>query len=152
MAELKNGKIVKVAGPVVTAEGMIGARMYDVVCVGKDNLIGGIVGLHGDRANVQVDKNTVGIGPGEEVINTGAPLSLELGPGLISSIYDGIQRPLDELYACVLALVAVTVPFEMLKSNWSGPHQEKNPVLVRVVFVDPVVIGWVICCVSPRSL
>ena len=98
MAELKNGKIVKVAGPVVTAEGMIGARMYDVVRVGTDNLIGEIVELHGDRANVQVYEDTVGIGPGEEVINTGAPLSVELGPGLISSIYDGIQRPLDELY------------------------------------------------------
>lgn len=98
MAELKNGKIVKVAGPVVTAEGMIGARMYDVVRVGADNLIGEIVELHGDRANVQVYEDTVGIGPGEEVINTGAPLSVELGPGLISSIYDGIQRPLDELY------------------------------------------------------
>ncbi len=98
MAELKNGKIVKVAGPVVTAEGMRGARMYDVVRVGTDNLIGEIVELHGDRANVQVYEDTVGIGPGEDVINTGAPLSVELGPGLISSIYDGIQRPLDELY------------------------------------------------------
>jgi V/A-type H+-transporting ATPase subunit A len=98
MAELKNGKIVKVAGPVVTAEGMNGARMYDVVRVGTDSLIGEIVELHGDRANVQVYEDTVGIGPGEDVINTGAPLSVELGPGLISSIYDGIQRPLDELY------------------------------------------------------
>jgi V/A-type H+-transporting ATPase subunit A len=98
MAELKNGKIVKVAGPVVTAEGMNGARMYDVVRVGTDRLIGEIVELHGDRANVQVYEDTVGIGPGEDVINTGAPLSVELGPGLISSIYDGIQRPLDELY------------------------------------------------------
>jgi len=97
MAELQNGKIVKVAGPVVTAEGMNGARMYDVVRVGTDNLIGEIVELHGDCANVQVYEDTVGIGPGEDVVNTGAPLSVELGPGLISSIYDGIQRPLDEL-------------------------------------------------------
>ena len=97
MAEFKNGKIIKVAGPVVMAEGMIGARMYDVVRVGAENLIGEIVELKGDRASIQVYEDTVGIGPGEEVVNTGAPLSVELGPGLISSIYDGIQRPLDQL-------------------------------------------------------
>ena len=97
MAELKNGKIIKVAGPVVMAEGMIGARMYDVVRVGAENLIGEIVELQDDRASIQVYEDTVGIGPGEEVVNTGAPLSVELGPGLISSIYDGIQRPLDQL-------------------------------------------------------
>jgi V/A-type H+-transporting ATPase subunit A len=93
----KSGKIVKVAGPVVVAEGMIGARMYDVVRVGAENLIGEIVELQGDRASIQVYEDTVGIGPGEIVVNTGAPLSVELGPGLISSIYDGIQRPLDQL-------------------------------------------------------
>lgn len=97
MAEAQNGKIVKVAGPVVVAEGMLGARMYDVVRVGEDHLIGEIVELHGDQASIQVYEDTVGIGPGENVINTGAPLSVELGPGLISSIYDGIQRPLNEL-------------------------------------------------------
>lgn len=97
MSEVQNGKIVKVAGPVVVAEGMLGARMYDVVRVGNDNLIGEIVELHGDRASIQVYEDTVGVGPGEKVVNTGAPLSVELGPGLISSIYDGIQRPLDEL-------------------------------------------------------
>jgi V/A-type H+-transporting ATPase subunit A len=97
MAEVQNGKIVKVAGPVVVAEGMIGARMYDVVRVGDDNLIGEIVELHGEHASIQVYEDTVGIGPGEKVVNTGAPLSVELGPGLISSIYDGIQRPLDQL-------------------------------------------------------
>ena len=97
MAEKVIGKIIKVAGPVVVAEGMIGARMYDVVRVGAENLIGEIVELEGDRASIQVYEDTVGIGPGEEVVNTGAPLSVELGPGLISSIYDGIQRPLDQL-------------------------------------------------------
>ena len=76
---------------------MIGARMYDVVRVGAENLIGEIVELNEDRASIQVYEDTVGIGPGEEVVNTGAPLSVELGPGLISSIYDGIQRPLDQL-------------------------------------------------------
>jgi V/A-type H+-transporting ATPase subunit A len=97
MTEVQNGRIVKVAGPVVVAENMLGARMYDVVRVGDDNLIGEIVELHGDRASIQVYEDTVGVGPGEKVVNTGAPLSVELGPGLISSIYDGIQRPLDEL-------------------------------------------------------
>ena len=97
MADKVIGKIIKVAGPVVVAEGMIGARMYDVVRVGAENLIGEIVELEGDRASIQVYEDTVGIGPGEEVVNTGAPLSVELGPGLISSIYDGIQRPLDQL-------------------------------------------------------
>lgn len=97
MAEEKTGRIVKVAGPVVVAEGMTGAHMYDVVRVGEEHLIGEIVELHGDRASVQVYEDTVGIGPGEKVVNTGAPLSVELGPGLISNIYDGIQRPLSAL-------------------------------------------------------
>ncbi|MEJ5260376.1 MAG: V-type ATP synthase subunit A [Anaerohalosphaeraceae bacterium] len=97
MTEQKIGRIVKVAGPVVVAEGMTGAHMYDVVRVGEENLIGEIVELHGDRASIQVYEDTVGIGPGEKVVNTGAPLSVELGPGLISNIYDGIQRPLSAL-------------------------------------------------------
>jgi V/A-type H+-transporting ATPase subunit A len=97
MRELSKGRIIKVAGPVVVAEDMVGARMYDVVRVGQENLIGEIVELHGELASIQVYEDTVGIGPGEEVINSGAPLSVELGPGLISSIYDGIQRPLDAL-------------------------------------------------------
>ncbi|MCX5633836.1 MAG: V-type ATP synthase subunit A [Phycisphaerae bacterium] len=98
MAEAKTGRIIKVAGPVVAAEGMLGSRMYDVVRVGKQNLIGEIVELKGDTANIQVYEDTISIGPGEPVVNTGAPLSVELGPGLIGSIYDGIQRPLDQLY------------------------------------------------------
>ncbi|MBA7613811.1 V-type sodium ATPase catalytic subunit A [subsurface metagenome] len=98
MNETKEGRIVKVAGPVVVAEGMTGARMYDVVRVGKLNLIGEIVELKGDLASIQVYEETTGIGPGEPVVDTGVPLSVELGPGLIESIYDGIQRPLDSLY------------------------------------------------------
>jgi V/A-type H+-transporting ATPase subunit A len=98
MNEKKEGKIVKVAGPVVVAEGMGGSRMYDVVRVGKLNLIGEIVELHGDLASIQVYEETGGIGPGEPVVDTQAPLSVELGPGLIESIYDGIQRPLPAIY------------------------------------------------------
>ncbi|MFI4912120.1 MAG: V-type ATP synthase subunit A [Sedimentisphaeraceae bacterium JB056] len=98
MAELGQGTVVKVAGPVVTAEGMAKAKMYDVVRVGEDNLIGEIVELDSGRASIQVYEDTVGVGPGEPVVNSGAPLSVELGPGLISNIYDGIQRPLQALY------------------------------------------------------
>lgn len=98
MAETKTGTIVKVAGPVVVAEGMLGSRMYDVVRVSRHNLIGEIVALKGDTASIQVYEDTISIGPGEPVVNSGAPLSVELGPGLIGSIYDGIQRPLNELY------------------------------------------------------
>ena len=98
MAETKTGTIVKVAGPVVVAEGMLGSRMYDVVRVSRHNLIGEIVELKGDTASIQVYEDTISIGPGEPVVDTGAPLSVELGPGLIESIYDGIQRPLDQLY------------------------------------------------------
>ena len=97
MAEEKTTKIVKVAGPVVVAEGMTGARMYDVVRVGHLALIGEIVELKGDLASIQVYEETTGVGPGEPVLDTEAPLSVELGPGLIESIYDGIQRPLDLL-------------------------------------------------------
>jgi V/A-type H+-transporting ATPase subunit A len=98
MKNAREGKVVKVAGPVVTAKGMTGSRMYDVVRVSENNLIGEIVELHGDLASIQVYEETEGVGPGEKVVDTLAPLSVELGPGLIESIYDGIQRPLDELY------------------------------------------------------
>jgi len=93
--ELKPGRIVKVAGPLVVAEGMEGSRMYDVVRVSEQRLIGEIIELEGDQASIQVYEETGGIGPGEPVYPTGAPLSVELGPGLIEAIYDGIQRPLD---------------------------------------------------------
>ena len=98
MSEESKGKIVKVAGPVVVADGMTGSRMYDVVRVSKMNLIGEIVELKGDTASIQVYEETTGIGPGEPVIDTEEALSVELGPGLIQSIYDGIQRPLDDLF------------------------------------------------------
>jgi len=92
---MKTGKIIKVAGPVVVAEGLRGAKMYDVVKVSNQKLIGEIIELTEDLVTVQVYEETSGIGPGEPVFSTGMPLSVELGPGLITSIYDGIQRPLD---------------------------------------------------------
>ncbi|MEI3058002.1 MAG: V-type ATP synthase subunit A [Eubacteriales bacterium] len=91
------GKILKVSGPLVIAEGMKRADMFDVVHVGKDKLIGEIIEMHGDRASVQVYEETAGLGRGDVVASTGAPLSVELGPGLIGNIYDGIQRPLEKL-------------------------------------------------------
>ncbi|MCI0497877.1 MAG: V-type ATP synthase subunit A [Thermoplasmata archaeon] len=91
------GRIVFIAGPVVRAEGMAGSRMYDVVQVGAEGLIGEIIGLDRDVATVQVYEDTSGIGPGDAVVTTGEQLSVELGPGLIGTIYDGIQRPLSDI-------------------------------------------------------
>ncbi len=91
------GKSVKVSGPLIIAEGMRNANMFDVVRVGKQRLIGEIIEMHGDRASIQVYEETAGIGRGDDVVSTGAPLSVELGPGLIKNIYDGIQRPLEKL-------------------------------------------------------
>ena len=93
------GKILKVSGPLVIAEGMREANMFDVVRVGEKRLIGEIIEMHGDRASIQVYEETAGIGRGDVVISTGAPLSVELGPGLLTNIYDGIQRPLEAMRA-----------------------------------------------------
>lgn len=91
------GKIVKVSGPLIVAEGMADSKIYDVVRVGKQKLIGEIIELRGDKASIQVYEETAGLGPGDEVFTTDAPLSVELAPGLIEGIYDGIQRPLEKL-------------------------------------------------------
>ncbi|MDY3861051.1 MAG: V-type ATP synthase subunit A [Ruminococcus sp.] len=96
---MSKGIVKKVAGPLVIAEGMKDANMFDVVRVSQQRLIGEIIEMHGDKASIQVYEETSGLGPGEPVESTGAPLSVELGPGLISSIYDGIQRPLDDIMA-----------------------------------------------------
>lgn len=92
------GKIVKVSGPLVVADGMRQANMFDVVRVGEMKLIGEIIEMRGDRASIQVYEETAGIGPGDAVYSTGEPLSVELGPGLLTNIYDGIQRPLEAMY------------------------------------------------------
>ncbi len=93
------GKIVKVSGPLVVATGMADANMSDVVRVGEQRLIGEILTMTGDAASIQVYEETSGLGPGAEVVTTGAPLSVELGPGLLENIYDGIQRPLEAIMA-----------------------------------------------------
>ena len=96
---MSKGTIKKVAGPLVIAEGTRDANMFDVCRVSDQRLIGEIIEIHGDQASVQVYEETSGLGPGEPVESTGAPLSVELGPGLIGSIFDGIQRPLETIMA-----------------------------------------------------
>ncbi len=95
---METGRIVKVSGPLIIAENMADSKMYDVVRVSDKQLIGEIIELRGDKASIQVYEETSGLGPGEEVVSTGMPLSVELAPGLIEGIYDGIQRPLKKLY------------------------------------------------------
>ncbi|MGH4121676.1 MAG: V-type ATP synthase subunit A [Clostridium sp.] len=96
---MKIGKIVKVSGPLVVAKDMDEANIYDVVKVGEKGLIGEIIEMRGDRASIQVYEETSGLGPGDPVVSTGEPLSVELGPGLMESMFDGIQRPLDAIRA-----------------------------------------------------
>ena len=92
------GTIVKVAGPLIVATGLADVQMFDVVRVSEKRLIGEVIELRGDRASIQVYEETAGLGPGEPVYVTGEPLSVDLAPGLIESIFDGIQRPLTTIY------------------------------------------------------
>ena len=92
-----SGRVVKVSGPLVVATGLADANMSDVVRVGPQRLIGEILTMKGDSASIQVYEETSGLGPGAEVVTTGAPMSVELGPGMIEGIYDGIQRPLEKI-------------------------------------------------------
>ncbi len=94
---MKTGKVIKVSGPLVVASGMEDANVYDVVEVSENKLIGEIIEMRGDKASIQVYEETTGIGVGDIVLSTGSPLSVELGPGLIEQMYDGIQRPLEVL-------------------------------------------------------
>lgn len=96
---MKVGKVIKVSGPLVVAEGMEDANVYDVVEVSDNKLIGEIIEMRGDRASIQVYEETTGIGPGDAVYSTGSPLSIELGPGMLEQMFDGIQRPLEALQA-----------------------------------------------------
>ena len=91
---MEKGKVLKVSGPLVVADGMKDAKMYEVVRVSEEKLMGEIIELNGDEASIQVYEETTGIGPGEPVYRTGETMTVELGPGLLTSIYDGIQRPL----------------------------------------------------------
>ena len=114
------GKIVKVSGPLVVATGMQDANMSDVVRVGEQRLIGEILNMNGDSASIQVYEETSGIGPGAEVVTTGSPLSVELGPGLLENIYDGIQRPLEGIMQICGANIkrGVEVPALNREKKW----------------------------------
>src|SRR5437899_11121059 len=92
------GKVARVAGPVIVAEGMLGAQMYEVVRVGDQGLIGEIIKIDGENATVKAYEETAGLRPGEKVERTGKPRSIELGPGILGQIYDGFHRPLPDLY------------------------------------------------------
>ena len=118
---MSQGKIIKVSGPLVVAEGLADANMADVVRVGEQRLIGEILNMTGDRASIQVYEETSGLGPGAAVETTGAPLSVELGPGIIENIYDGIQRPLQEIVKCTGANLqrGVEVPALSREKKWS---------------------------------
>jgi V/A-type H+-transporting ATPase subunit A len=118
---MKVGKIVKVAGPLVVAEGMTDAKMYDVVKVSHQELVGEIVEIKGDKVSIQVYEETGGLGPGDPVVTTGAPLSVELGPGIMQGIYDGIQRPLNLIYeeAGDLITRGIYVPSIDRKKKWA---------------------------------
>ena len=114
------GKIIKVSGPLVVADGLADAGMADVVKVGAQGLKGEILTMTGDQASIQVYEETAGLGPGAEVVTTGAPLSVELGPGLLESIYDGIQRPLTEIRAIAGETIArgIDVPALNREKKW----------------------------------
>ncbi|HJG86313.1 V-type ATP synthase subunit A [Pseudoflavonifractor capillosus] len=115
-----SGKIVKVSGPLVVAAGLSDANMADVVRVGEQKLIGEILNMNGDSASIQVYEETSGLGPGAVVETTGAPLSVELGPGLIENIYDGIQRPLEEIMKIAGATIrrGMQVPALSREKKW----------------------------------
>jgi len=118
---MDRGVIVKVAGPLVVAEGLGTAKMYDLVRVGAQGLMGEIIEMRRDRASIQVYEETEGLGPGDPVEATGAPLSVELGPGLLESVYDGVQRPLDELERLAGAFLArgVSAPGLNREKKWA---------------------------------
>ena len=118
---MKTGKIIKVSGPLVVAEGMDEANIYDVCKVGHKGLIGEIIEMRGDKASIQVYEETSGIGPGDPVVTTGEPLSVELGPGLIEAMFDGIQRPLDafmEAAQSSFLTKGVSVPSLNRENKW----------------------------------
>ena len=128
------GKTVKISGPLIIAEGMADCKMYDVVRVSDKGLIGEIIELRGDKASVQVYEETAGLGPGEDVISTGEPLSVELAPGLISGIFDGIQRSLTTLYENYGARISRGVKVNNLdrEKKWSFvPKVKKGDTVVE---------------------
>ncbi len=117
---MTNGVVVKVSGPLVVATGLPEAKMFDVVKVGEQGLIGEVIEVHGERLSIQVYEETSGLGPGDPVISTGLPLSVELGPGLLEGIFDGIQRPLDVIESTMGSYITrgIDVPALDRKRKW----------------------------------
>ncbi len=158
---MNQGRIVKVSGPLVVAEGIEGARMFDVVKVSEKGLVGEIIELKGDQASIQVYEETGGLGPGEPVVTTGMPLSVKLGPGLVQSIYDGIQRPLNVIRDKVGDYVTrgVDIPPLDLTKKWHFSPRckpgdkvvggdflgevEETPVVVHKIMVPPGIEGTI---------
>ena len=143
---MATGSVVKVSGPLVVAEGLADANMYDVVRVGPQHLIGEIIEMRGDNASIQVYEETSGLGPGALVETTGAPLSVELGPGMIENIYDGIQRPLEK----IMAICGNTIQRGIEVSPID--HEKKWDFAPRVEIGDHVVGGDVIGVVQETSV
>jgi len=156
-----SGKVVKVSGPLVVATGLSDANMSDVVRVGPQRLIGEILTMKGDTASIQVYEETSGLGPGAEVVTTGAPMSVELGPGMIEGIYDGIQRPLEKIVEKVGACITrgVEVPAVDHEKKWDFTAVAKvgdkvsggdilgtvpeTPVVLHKIMVPPNMSGTV---------
>ena len=136
-----SGKIIKVAGPLVVADGLADANVSDVVRVGQQHLIGEILNMTGDSASIQVYEETTGLGPGAEVVTTGSPLSVELGPGMLEGIYDGIQRPLTEIRAQYGELLARGVDVPALNRSKLWEFRPTVKIGTKVVAGD--VIGTV---------
>ena len=143
---MATGSVVKVSGPLVVAEGLADANMYDVVRVGPQRLIGEIIEMRGDAASIQVYEETSGLGPGAVVETTGAPLSVELGPGMIENIYDGIQRPLEK----IMAICGNTIQRGIEVSPID--HEKKWDFVPRVEVGDHVTAGDILGTVQETSV
>ena len=158
---MEEGNIIKIAGPVIVADGMRGAQMHEMVRVGDDKLIGEIIELEGDTATIQVYEETAGLKPGEKIERTGGPLSVELGPGVMGSIFDGIQRPLEVIKELTGDYIArgVDVPSIDKEKKWTfepiakvgdkvtggdilGQVQETSAV-VQKIMVPPMIEGHI---------
>src|SRR5690606_5518615 len=137
----KHGIITKVSGPLIVAKGMASVQVYDVVRVSEKRLIGEVLELRDDLASIQVYEETAGIGPGEPVYLTDYPLSVELGPGLIESIFDGIQRPLTDIYNSHGAFIPVGVSVPKLDRSKLWTFEPKVKVGDKVIAGD--IIGTV---------
>ena len=143
---MATGSVVKVSGPLVVAEGLADANMYDVVRVGPQRLIGEIIEMRGDNASIQVYEETSGLGPGVEVETTGAPLSVELGPGMIENIYDGIQRPLEKIMAICGNTISRGIEVSPID------HEKKWDFVPKVKVGDHVVGGDILGTVQETSV